>query len=192
MKWYSEGKICSWESNTNPSTSTTIRWNLAAGLLSINSTIHIELQNTPKRSLSDMHEKLFINQSTTNNITHTNRQHQMAIIDHRWIQLLRIVLHVARRVAISTRAINVRRLNIAMQPVKRNIVQSIREHAREELKNYMMKLFSKSIHLVKNVQFAFFPCHWMRTKLLSTLAVAKQFAVVVFMRWSKKNGGEEK
>ena len=39
---------------------------------------------------------------------------------------------------------------------------------REELLNYMMKNYSKSIRLMKIVQYAFYQCHSMQTKQLST------------------------
>ena len=51
-----------------------------------------------------------------------------------------------------------------MQHAKRNIDQSTRKHVRKELPSYMKKLYSKSIRLVKIVQFAFFPCQWIHAK----------------------------
>ena len=87
--------------------------------------------------------------------------------------LLRIVPHVARRVVISTRAINARWSNIVMQHVKRNIDQSIRKHVRDEWLNYTMKLYSKNIHLVKSVQYAFYPYQLMQDNQLSNHVVVK-------------------
>ena len=81
--------------------------------------------------------------------------------------------HVARRVAISTRAINAIRSNIAMQHAKRNTEKSIRSSGRHVLLSYRMKNYSKSIRLVKNVQSASFPFHWVKTKQFSNHAVVK-------------------
>jgi hypothetical protein len=66
---------------------------------------------------------------------------------------------VIRREAISTHVTNARWSNIAMQHAKTNIDQSIRKNAREELQSYMMKNYSRSLHLLKSVQYAFSPCH---------------------------------
>jgi hypothetical protein len=62
---------------------------------------------------------------------------------------------VARRVAISTHAINARWSNIVMLHAKRSIDQSIKKHVRNELLNYTINNYSRSLHLVKIVQFAF-------------------------------------
>ena len=66
----------------------------------------------------------------------------------------------AQCVVISTRAINARLQNIATQHAKRNTDQSIKKHVREELLNYTMKHYSRSLLPVKSVQFAFYHCHW--------------------------------
>jgi hypothetical protein len=89
---------------------------------------------------------------------------------------------VARRVEISTFAINARWSNIAMQHAKRNIDQSIRKHARDKLQNYMIKLYSKSLRLMKNVQFAFYRCHWIQVKAFSNYAVENLYVMVVLLR----------
>ena len=80
--------------------------------------------------------------------------------------------------------------SIAIEIAKLHIVPYTKRHARNVLPNYMMRFCSKSLHLVKIVQFAFFPCHYMKARKLSTHAVVKPSAVVVFMRWKKKHLGE--
>ena len=94
------------------------------------------------------------NQNPVSNTKHKRRQSH-APCHHHLILPPRIVHHVARRVAISTRVINARWSNIVTQHVKRNIDQSIKKSARDELQSYTMKNYSKSIHLVKIVQYAF-------------------------------------
>ena len=54
-----------------------------------------------------------------------------------------------------------------------HIVPYTKRHARNVLQNYMMKLYSKIIHLGKIVQYAFNHCHWMKAKRLSNHAVGK-------------------
>ena len=63
--------------------------------------------------------------------------------------------------------------NIATEIVKLHIAPNTKKHAGNELQSYMMKLYSKSIHLVKSAQFAFSHCHWMQPKKLSIVAVVK-------------------
>ena len=81
--------------------------------------------------------------------------------------------HAERRAGISTRAINAIWSNIVMHHAKRNIDQSIRKHVRDELPSYTMKNYysnhSKSLHLLRIVQSAFFPC-LMMAKLRSNHA----------------------
>ena len=101
-------------------------------------------------------------------------------------------MHVARRVAISTRAINARWSNIATLHAKRNIDQSIRKHVRDELQSYMMNNYSKSILLKKIVQYAFYPCDWIRVKALFNHVVVNSSVMDVFMRCGRKQLGEGK
>ena len=69
-----------------------------------------------------------------------------------------------------------------MQHVKRNIDQSIRKRAREELPSYTMKNYLKNIRLMKSVQFVYNPCRYMEAKLPSKHVVARLFVVDVFMQ----------
>ena len=59
-----------------------------------------------------------------------------------------------------------------------------KRHARNVLLSYMMKLCSKSLRLVKNVQYALFPCHWIPVKAPFNHAVVNLSAMVVDMQWA--------
>jgi len=64
-----------------------------------------------------------------------------------------------RAVVISKNVQRVSKSSIAIEIAKLHIVPYTKRHARNVLLSYMMKLYSKSIRLVKIVQFAFYPCH---------------------------------
>ena len=133
-----------------------------------------------------------INNGLSAQIRQSHKQHKHKTWHLLPTLLLRIALHVVKRVAISTHATSVRWSSIAMQHVKRNIDQSIRNRVRNVLQNYTMKNYSKSTRLVKNVQYAFSPYQLMHVNQASNHAVVKLYAKVVLLPLWRKHMGEGK